>query len=239
MPREECFLHCRLPVTAAWNPPFSAVLLDLDGCLLDSNGAHARAWSGALAAFGHRVPPARIRSQIGKGGSEILRDVVTPAERHFLGEAMGAEQTRRYLKLLPKVRPIRGAAAAVRAMRRAGVAVVLATSAERSVVERSLAKLGLARAITGFTSADDVRKAKPFEDVFAVSIERYGLPRRRTVAVGDTPFDVGAAHQLGLPCLALRSGGSDERLLASAERVFDDLGEAWRHRTELFGGLTA
>ncbi|HKB69658.1 MAG TPA: hypothetical protein VKH46_02375 [Thermoanaerobaculia bacterium] len=39
MPRRERFLHCRLPVSS-WNPPFSAVLLDLDGCRLDSNGAH-------------------------------------------------------------------------------------------------------------------------------------------------------------------------------------------------------
>ena len=45
---EERFLHSRLPVTAAWNPPFSAVLLDLAGCLLDSNEAHARAWEGAF-----------------------------------------------------------------------------------------------------------------------------------------------------------------------------------------------
>jgi len=228
-------VHFGGPVTAAWNPPFAAVLLDLDGCLLASNGAHARAWSAALAAFGHRVPVSRLLPQIGKGGSEILRDVVTRAERHFLSAAMGAEQTRRYLRLLPEVRAVPGAAAAVRAMRRAGIAVVLATSAEKRVVERSLRKLRLSDAITGFTSADDVRKAKPFEDVFALSMKRFRLPRRRTVAIGDTPFDVGAAHQVGLPCIALRSGRSAVRRLASAERVFDDLAEAWSRRGELFG----
>jgi hypothetical protein len=46
---------------------FGAVLLDLDGCLIDSNDAHARAWSRALRAFGLRVRPSAIRIHIGKG----------------------------------------------------------------------------------------------------------------------------------------------------------------------------
>jgi len=43
---------------------FGAVLLDLDGCLVDSNDAHARAWSDALARFGRNVPASRIRRHI-------------------------------------------------------------------------------------------------------------------------------------------------------------------------------
>lgn len=41
--------------------PFGAVLLDLDGCLIDSNDAHARAWSAVrtvvLGARQFRRPP--------------------------------------------------------------------------------------------------------------------------------------------------------------------------------------
>jgi beta-phosphoglucomutase-like phosphatase (HAD superfamily) len=44
--------------------PFGAVLLDLDGCLLDSNDAHARAWSATLARFGRRIPAARLRGEV-------------------------------------------------------------------------------------------------------------------------------------------------------------------------------
>jgi beta-phosphoglucomutase-like phosphatase (HAD superfamily) len=33
-----------------------AVLLDIDGTLIDSNDAHARAWVDTLAQFGHEVP---------------------------------------------------------------------------------------------------------------------------------------------------------------------------------------
>jgi len=214
---------------------FGAVLLDLDGCLVDSNDAHARAWSRALARFGHRVSASRIRREIGKGGEELLRDFLGPADRHFLGEALGRTQTRFYLeRFTVEVRPIPGAAAAVHAMRRAGVPVVLASSAARKVVERSLDSLRLRDVVTGFTTADDVEKAKPFDDVFSLAIARFRLSRARPVAVGDTPYDVAAAHQIGVPCLALESGGFPLRTLASADGLFADLADLWRRGRELF-----
>jgi beta-phosphoglucomutase-like phosphatase (HAD superfamily) len=213
---------------------YGAVLLDLDGCLLDSNDAHALAWSRALARFGRRVPRSRIRGHIGKGGQELLRDFLDVGERHFLGEALGRIQTRFFLERFRDARPIPGAARAVRAMRRAGLPVVLASSAARVVVERSLATLRLETVVTGFTSADDVEKAKPFDDVFSLAIRRFRLGGRRPVAVGDTPYDVAAAHQIGVPCLALESGGFPRRTLACAEGLFADIDDLWRRGRELF-----
>ncbi|MDQ5857573.1 MAG: hypothetical protein M3542_04750 [Acidobacteriota bacterium] len=52
---------------APQGPSFGAALLDLDGCLIDSNDAHARAWSAALARFGRSVPVARLRSATREG----------------------------------------------------------------------------------------------------------------------------------------------------------------------------
>jgi len=214
---------------------FGAVLLDLDGCLIDSNDAHARAWRRALERFGHSVAFSRLRKEIGKGGRELLRDFLPPAEHHFLASAMGAVQTRLYLERFDRdVRPFPGAAAAVRAMRRAGLPVVIASSADRGALERALRRLRIEDAITGFTCADDVRKAKPFHDVFSLAIRRFRLGGRRPVAVGDTPYDVAAAHQLGLPCIGLLSGGFPPKSLASADAVFDDLADLWRGGRERF-----
>lgn len=214
---------------------YGAVLLDLDGCLLDSNDAHARAWSRALSRFGLRVPAARIRGDIGKGGQELLREFLTDAERQLLGVALGRTQTRFYLeRFRTEVRPIPGAAAAVRQMRRAGLPVVLASSGARDVVERSLKALRLEGVVTGFTTSDDVDKAKPFDDVFSLAIRRFRLGSRRPAAVGDTPYDIAAAHQIGVPCLALESGGFPHRTLRCAESVFADLADLWRRGRELF-----
>ena len=213
---------------------FGAVLLDLDGCLIDSNDLHARAWSRTFALFGRRVTASRVRREIGKGGRELVRDFVTPAEHALLASAMGTTQTELFLAAFGAVRPFSGAAEAVRSMRRAGVAVVLASSAERRVVERSIRLLRLGQTLSGFTTADDVEKTKPFDDIFSLAIRRFRLEGRRPVAVGDTPYDVAAAHQIGVPCLGLRSGGFPAKTLARADRVFDDMADLWSAGRELF-----
>jgi len=214
---------------------YSAVLLDLDGCLVDSNDAHARAWSDAFARFGRRVPASRIRGHIGKGGQELLRDFVTDKEHAVLASAMGAVQTERFLaRFRREVRPFPGAAAAVRAMRRAGVAVVLASSAQPEVIERSLALLRLQGVLTGVTSAEDVDKAKPFDDIFSLALSRYRLSGASALAVGDTPYDVAAAHQIGVACAGMRSGGFPLRTLRCAEHLFASVAEMWSAGRELF-----
>ncbi len=220
---------------ASSGPPFGALLLDLDGCLIDSNDAHACAWSAALARFGWIAPARLIRPHIGKGGAELLRDFVPRAARHFLGDAMGAEQTRIFLaRYARRVRPFAGAARAVRAMRRAGIAVVIASSGDRRVVELALRRLRLLDVVDGYTTSNDVAKTKPFDDIFSVAVARFRLARRAPVAVGDTPFDIAAAHQIGLPCLALRSGGARPQTLRAAQGRYRDLAHLWRRGRELF-----
>ena len=63
------------PMTTPLHTPragLSAVLLDIDGTLIDSNDAHARAWAGALAAHGYVVPFEKVRPLIGMGGDKML-----------------------------------------------------------------------------------------------------------------------------------------------------------------------
>ena len=50
----------------------AGVLLDVDGTLLDSNDAHARAYLEALRAHGIERSFDEIRRMIGMGGDRIL-----------------------------------------------------------------------------------------------------------------------------------------------------------------------
>ncbi|MDQ6635249.1 MAG: HAD hydrolase-like protein, partial [Gemmatimonadota bacterium] len=88
------------------------VLLDIDGTLIDSNDAHARAWVAALSAHGYEVPFEKIRPLIGMGGDKILPQLTGldpesgEAERisKSRGEIFVAEE-------LPTLRPTPGARA--------------------------------------------------------------------------------------------------------------------------------
>jgi beta-phosphoglucomutase-like phosphatase (HAD superfamily) len=56
-----------------------AVLFDVDGTLVDSVDAHARAWAAAFAEAGYHIPVERIRPLIGMGGDRILPALIPGA----------------------------------------------------------------------------------------------------------------------------------------------------------------
>ena len=84
----------------------AAFLFDIDGPLVDSVDLHARAWQKAFAHFGLDIPYEQVRSQIGKGGDQLLPVFVPASELESLGAEIekyrGALFKREYL---PRVRP--------------------------------------------------------------------------------------------------------------------------------------
>jgi phosphoglycolate phosphatase-like HAD superfamily hydrolase len=52
--------------------PISAVLLDIDGTLVDSNEQHVTSWALAFREAGHPQEEGAIRRQIGKGGDLLV-----------------------------------------------------------------------------------------------------------------------------------------------------------------------
>ena len=49
-----------------------AVIFDVDGTLIDTNGLHSAAWVEAFQHFGVKVDPDDVRRQMGKGGDQLM-----------------------------------------------------------------------------------------------------------------------------------------------------------------------
>jgi phosphoglycolate phosphatase-like HAD superfamily hydrolase len=58
-----------------------AVILDVDGTLVNSNDAHAQVCADALHTYGYDVEPQRIRRLIGMGGDNLLPEVASCATK--------------------------------------------------------------------------------------------------------------------------------------------------------------
>jgi HAD superfamily hydrolase (TIGR01549 family) len=210
------------------------VLLDVDGTLIDSNDAHARAWVDSLAAHGYVVPFETIRPLIGKGGDKILPEVtgLDPDS----GEAERMSQTRSQIFLereLPTLRATRGARALLEHMRARGFELVVATSAKEDEVEAILTQAGVADLIQAASSSDDAERSKPDPDIIRAALRKAGRPAAHSAMLGDTPYDVEAAARARVPAVALRCGGwwSDDAF-SDAAAVYDDPADLLAHFDE-------
>ncbi len=202
-----------------------AILLDIDGTLLDSVDLHARAWREAFLAFGKDVPAEEIRSQIGKGGDQLLPVFFSPAELAARGEEIERWRGDWYkLRYMPQVRPFAGVRPLFLALRGRGWTPVLASSSKGDELAFYLRVLDVADLIEGSTSKDDVARSKPFPDIFAAALDRVpARDRPGAWVVGDSPWDALAASRLGLPTAGVRCGGfPDQDLRAAGARVLYD-----------------
>lgn len=201
-----------------------AMLLDIDGTLVDSNDLHTDCWVEAFAHFGCKVEWDVIRRQIGKGGDLLVPDTLKARDIRAFGEALkeyrGDLWKRRYMKT---VEPFPGVVECLHVLHERGIRLALASSSNPDEVEYYVDLLGVADLLAGTTSKEDAQFSKPSPEIFQAALDRVKSDPARTFAVGDTPYDILAAHRIPVPIVALRCGGFAEELLAKAEFVFDDL----------------
>lgn len=210
-------------MTALRRPGLDTILLDIDGTLVDSNDAHARAWVAALDAHGYVVPYAAVRPLIGKGGDKLLPELTgldpDSGEAARIG-ATRAEHFRR--RELPHLQATPGARALLERLRALGYTLAVATSATGEEVRALLEQGGVADLIDTAASADDAERSKPDPDIVQAALRRAGRQAAHCVMLGDTPYDVEAATRARVAVVALRCGGWDTAALGGAAAVYDD-----------------
>ena len=200
------------------------ILLDIDGTLIDSNDAHARAWVDSLAAHGYVITFERVRPLIGKGGDKILPELVGLDPDSGEAERIGETRSEIFLEReLPTLRATPGARALLERMLADGYELVVATSAKTDEVRALLEQAGVSDLIQLASSADDADRSKPDPDIVQAALRLSGSQASHSAMIGDTPYDLEAAARARVPAIALRCGGWwDDSAFEQAVGVDDD-----------------
>ena len=218
-------------------PPGSAlrtVLLDIDGTLIDSNDAHARAWVDSLRAHGYVVPFEQVRPLIGMGGDKVLPELTGLDPESGEAERMGKTRSELFLEReLPTLQPTRGARALLEHLLAVGLELTVATSAKEDEVRALLEQAGVSDLIQLASSADDAGRSKPDPDIVQAALRLSGSQAAHSAMIGDTPYDVEASTRARVPAIALRCGGWwDDAALARAAAIYDDPADLLAHFDE-------
>jgi HAD superfamily hydrolase (TIGR01509 family) len=210
-----------------------AVLLDIDGTLVDSNDLHAESWQVALAQHGFDVSFVKLRSMIGMGSDKLLPAVIGLTPDDPRGKEVVETRSELFMRdYLPRVRALPGARALVERILDRGHRPVVATSANERELEGLLSRANLSDLLTVRTSSDHAKRSKPDADIVRAALEKARATPREAIMLGDTPYDLKAAARAGVSFVGVRSGGYDDAALRGALAVYEGPADLHDHFDE-------
>lgn len=203
-----------------------AVIFDVDGTLVDSVDLHAQAWQDAFQDFGHAFDFQTIRSQIGKGGDQLMPFFLSKQILDQQGEALEKHRSDVFkAKYLPQVIGFAGVRDLFQRLRKDNKTIALASSCKGDELENYKRIAGIDDLVETHTSSEDAEKSKPHPDIFEAAMRRLpGIRTQDVIVIGDTPYDATAAKQAGIKTIGVLSGGfaKDDLRRAGCIAIYED-----------------
>lgn len=199
-----------------------ALLLDVDGTLVDSTYIHVSTWHRALDEAGATVPHVEVHRRVGKDGSTLVAELLEMAgydddeERSRVADQAKKLHSRYFAEAAASLRLLPGARELVRGAKERGWITVLATSAPPSEFESAKNLLDVDEFVDAITTGEDVDQAKPDPTIVGIALERAGVDAADAVMIGDATWDAIASAKLGIRSIAVRTGGIGDNELRNA-----------------------
>jgi HAD superfamily hydrolase (TIGR01509 family) len=187
-----------------------AILLDLDGTLLDSERQSAEAMARALkSGLGIEIAQAERDFIIGRSWVDIYRHVcaVHGPIAWQPGELIAATALHRadvFEELGVEVLP--GAHAAIDRFRSLGLPLGLVTGSSRVEAAQALVALGLADTFGVIVASEDVPRSKPAPDGYLAAAAALGVEPRACLVVEDSRAGIAAGLAAGAVVVAVEAG---------------------------------
>ncbi len=212
-------------------PEFSAVILDLDGLVLDTEKTYRIAWCSALETMGYSFSQNFYQRLSGLQYESIERIFLEQCGTDFdvaLFRKISAEQWHDYVDAEGlAVKP--GVFDLLAALTERQIPYCLATNSLSENAERNLEIAGIGYLFPNKVTRDQVKQGKPAPDIFLLAAKLMGYPIAKCLAVEDSVVGVEAAQVAGAIPIWVPDSYSKQTLMDS-EKVcqLNDLVELGR-----------
>ena len=184
-------------VTADWD--IRAVLLDMDGTLLDTEQVYFESLTTALKGCGYTDGiVALCHAMVGIPGPECEAML-----RAHYGESFPfAELNRAFVarrdEILAAGLPLKsGAVELLDALQEARYPLAIVTSSSRRTADEHLTLAGIRTRFEAVVTRDDVARGKPDPDLYVLAASRFGVKPEFCLAIEDSNPGVTSAHGAG------------------------------------------
>lgn len=222
-------------------PPFRAVILDLDGLILDTEPTYRRAWQQAACELGLTLTETWLAQLSG-----LSIDAVEQALRQTLGAGFDpklfhAVSARIWQEQIARggipVRP--GYSALLAALRRPALPYALATNSHRPHAEYCLRLAGIDKDFPVLVTRSEVAQGKPAPDVYLQAAELLGVAPSACLAVEDSEAGLLAARRAGMQPVWIPTAPSSQAAPKLATARFSSLARLARALQDAAGDVLA
>jgi beta-phosphoglucomutase-like phosphatase (HAD superfamily) len=179
---------------------FTAVILDMDGLMLDTEIIEFRAWQRASEDFGWSISDEQYVQLIGRTQRDAWAALTSwwQTQPAILG-SLGAIRDRAACYARTETITVKhGLLDLLGWAQREQVPVAVASSSARATVISRLREAGLTEAVRVIAGGDEVAHGKPAPDVFLLAAKRLGYEPRACVVIEDSDSGITAASAAGM-----------------------------------------
>jgi phosphoglycolate phosphatase len=214
--------------------PARAVLIDLDGTLLDTIPDLAAAVNAMLAELGRpQLPAATVASYIGKGADILVHRALSGALDGRAEAALferGKDAFYRHYRRLNghAARVFPGVPGALAAFRTGGLRLACVTNKPREFTEALLDRVGLAAYFDAVVSGDDTVEKKPHAAPVLAACARLGVAAADAIMIGDSENDLLSARAAGCRAMLVEGGYNEGNPVGAlpADAIVETLSDA-------------
>ena len=184
--------------------PVEAVVLDMDGLLIDTEPVWRAAQAAVFAGIGIALRESDLLDSTGQPVEELIpvwrqRSPGVELSDDEIADRI-IDQVIGYVKA--RGQPMPGVAAAIALFDRFGLRLAIASSSPLRLIDAVCDRLGLAR-IAVRCSARQEARGKPAPDVYLTAARRLGVAAASCLALEDSPAGIASARSAGMRCVAV------------------------------------
>jgi mannitol-1-/sugar-/sorbitol-6-/2-deoxyglucose-6-phosphatase len=210
-------------------PRLEAVILDMDGLLIDTEPVWRVAQAEVFAGLGVQLTEQDLLDSTGQPTEDMIplwRGRQPAGDRDAaLTDAQVADQItdRIIAHVMAEGQPMPGVTDAIAGFRRLGLQLAIASSSPRRLIDAVCERLGLQDIDVRCSGAEEAH-GKPAPDVYLTAARRLAVAPAQCLAIEDSPNGVLAATSAGMRCVAVPDPllAADPRFKA-ADLVLDSL----------------
>lgn len=181
------------------------LIFDFDGLIMDTELPDYQAWCEVYDQYNAELPMVEWMKCVGTyadafDASVYLEETIGQPVDH---EGLKASVLQRRLEIIATQQALPGVEDYLRAARRLGLKLAVASSSTHTWVDAHLTRLGLLDAFDCVRCREDVPVVKPDPALYLAALEGLGLRAGEAFALEDSANGVLAAKRAGLYCVAV------------------------------------